>query len=45
MKPTEADYRAQHELRLSWMPWLYAGLKPKHREWAEAWQAEVQAKL
>ncbi|MEO1232800.1 MAG: acyltransferase [Myxococcota bacterium] len=27
------------------MPWLYATLKPKHREWAEAWQAEVQDRL
>lgn len=25
------------------MPWLYWTLKPKHREWAEAWQAEVQS--
>lgn len=36
-------YRAQHKLRLSYMPWLYADLKPSHREWAEAWQQEVQA--
>jgi acetyltransferase-like isoleucine patch superfamily enzyme len=27
------------------MPWLYFALKPRHRAWAEAWQAEVQAKL
>lgn len=32
-------------LRLSWMPWLYASLKPRHRSWAEAWQQEVQAHL
>ena len=32
----------QHRLRLSWMPWLYFSLKPKHRDWAEAWQREVQ---
>lgn len=38
-------YRDQHKLRLSWMPWLYAGLKPRQREWAEAWQAAVQARL
>jgi len=36
-------YRQQHKLRLSYMPWLYATLKPAHREWAEAWQAEWQA--
>lgn len=38
-------YRAQHQRRLSWMPWLYFSLKPEHRAWAEAWQAEVQAEL
>ncbi len=27
------------------MPWLYFRLKPKHRAWAEAWQAEVQQAL
>ncbi len=27
------------------MPWLYFSLKPQHRAWAEAWQAEVQAFL
>lgn len=32
----------QHKLRLSWMPWLWFSLKPKHRDWAEAWQREVQ---
>lgn len=25
------------------MPWLYFSLKPAHREWAEAWQRQVQA--
>lgn len=35
-------YRQQHKLRLSYMPWLYARLKPAHRQWAEAWQQEVQ---
>ena len=38
-------YRRQHKRRLSWMPWLYFSLKPAHRAWAEAWQAEVQAEL
>jgi acetyltransferase-like isoleucine patch superfamily enzyme len=37
--------REQHKLRLSWMPWLYFSLKPRHREWAEAWQREVQERL
>lgn len=38
-------FRAQHQKRLSWMPWLYFALKDRHRAWAEAWQAEVQAHL
>jgi acetyltransferase-like isoleucine patch superfamily enzyme len=37
--------RDQHKRRLSWMPWLYFALKARHRAWAEAWQAEVQARL
>jgi acetyltransferase-like isoleucine patch superfamily enzyme len=39
----EAKRREQHKRRLSWMPWLYFTLKPRHREWAEAWQREVHA--
>ena len=35
----------QHKKRLSWMPWLYFSLKPKHRDWARAWQREVQQEL
>jgi hypothetical protein len=35
-------YRSQHKLRLSYMPWLYARLKPEHRVWAQAWQNELQ---
>ena len=35
-------YREQHKKRLSWMPWLYFALKPRHRAWAEACQREVQ---
>jgi acetyltransferase-like isoleucine patch superfamily enzyme len=27
------------------MPWLYFSLKPRHREWAQAWQKEVQDNL
>ena len=27
------------------MPWLYFSLKERHREWAQAWQAEVQKEL
>ena len=41
----DARRREQHKLRLSWMPWLYFTLKPRHRAWAEAWQREVQARL
>lgn len=40
-----ARFRDQHKLRLSWMPWLYFSLKPRHRAWAEAWQREVQERL
>jgi acetyltransferase-like isoleucine patch superfamily enzyme len=40
-----AHYRAQHQKRLSWMPWLYFVLHKKHHAWAHAWQAEVQAHL
>ena len=39
------EFRAQHKLRLSWMPWLYFALKPRHRDWAEAWQREVQERI
>lgn len=35
-------YREQHKKRLSYMPWLYWRLKPKHREWAQAWQQDYQ---
>lgn len=38
-------YRAQHKRRLSWMPWLYFSLKPKHQSWAQAWQKKVQSRL
>lgn len=38
-------YREQHQKRLSWMPWLYFALKPRHRAWGEAWQREVQDEL
>ncbi|MEM7097823.1 MAG: DapH/DapD/GlmU-related protein [Pseudomonadota bacterium] len=36
------NYREQHKLRLSYMPWLYYTLKPEHQTWARAWQAEIQ---
>ena len=39
------EFREQHKLRLSWMPWLFFALKPRHRSWAEAWQREVQERL
>lgn len=42
--PTEF-YRTQHKLRLSYMPWLYAELKPAHKAWAEIWQQEIQSYL
>lgn len=45
MDDLAARRREQHKLRLSWMPWLYFSLKPRHRAWAEAWQQEVQARF
>jgi acetyltransferase-like isoleucine patch superfamily enzyme len=45
MKDELLKYRAQHQKRLAWMPWLYFTLKDCHREWADAWQAEVQRHL
>jgi acetyltransferase-like isoleucine patch superfamily enzyme len=41
-KPPAEFYRTQHKLRLSYMPWLYAELKPVHKIWANAWQQEIQ---
>lgn len=38
-------YRDQHKLRLSYMPWLYFTLKPRHQQWARAWQDEIQQQL
>jgi len=29
------DFREQHKLRLSWMPWLYFSPKELHRRWAQ----------
>jgi acetyltransferase-like isoleucine patch superfamily enzyme len=40
-----AAHRAQHKKRLSWMPWLYFGLKPELKAWAQAWQRELQGDL
>ncbi|MGB1220673.1 MAG: acyltransferase [Alcanivoracaceae bacterium] len=42
---SEDRYRAQHKKRLSHMPWLYPKLKPHQREWAQAWQREIQQEL
>ncbi|GGQ22219.1 acyltransferase [Shewanella litoralis] len=41
----EIDYQTQHKKRLSWMPWLYFSLKPKHLLWAKPWQDEIQQQL
>lgn len=38
-------YREQHKKRLSYMPWLYTTLKPKHKQWALQWQQDYQAYL
>lgn len=45
MEEATTRYRAQHQRRLSYMPWLYFNLKPKDRAWAEEWQAELQSQL
>ncbi len=39
---SNAAYREQHKLRLSYMPWLYASLKPAHKVWAQEWQQQIQ---
>lgn len=39
------DYQAQHKQRLAYMPWLYYSLKPKHKQWALPWQAQIQSQL
>lgn len=44
-EPSPERFRDAHKKRLSWMPWLYFSLKPKHLVWAEPWQAEVQRRL
>lgn len=38
-------YIEQHKKRLSYMPWLFYSLKPKHLVWANPWQNEVQKNL
>ncbi|HVH99808.1 MAG TPA: acyltransferase [Enhygromyxa sp.] len=42
---SDEQFREQHKLRLSWMPWLWIEAKPSIRAWAEPWQAEIQARL
>lgn len=39
------EFQEQHKRRLSWMPWLYPSLKPKHHVWARPWQAAIQERL
>lgn len=41
----ELRYREQHQLRLSWMPWLWSAMDDKLRVWAQPWQHEIQARL
>lgn len=41
----ELRFREQHKLRLSYMPWLYWTLKPRHKAWAEQWQHDWQMYL
>ncbi|CAG9296076.1 acyltransferase [Celerinatantimonas diazotrophica] len=39
------NYIEQHKQRLSWMPWLYYRLKPRHLSWAKPWQEQIQSQL
>jgi acetyltransferase-like isoleucine patch superfamily enzyme len=39
---SDDPFRAAHQRRLSWMPWLYDTLKPHQLAWARPWQEEVQ---
>jgi acetyltransferase-like isoleucine patch superfamily enzyme len=41
----ELRYREQHQLRLSWMPWLWFSMSAEQRAWAQPWQDEIQARL
>src|SRR5262249_23270031 len=41
----ESRYREQHQLRLSWMPWLWFSMDEKLGAWALPGQHEVQARL
>ena len=43
--PDEASLRAQHKLRMCWMPWLYFRAKPEIAVWAREWQREVHARV
>jgi carbonic anhydrase/acetyltransferase-like protein (isoleucine patch superfamily) len=43
-KPSPEDYQEQHKLRMNHMPWLFFKLKAKQRDWAHAWQSEIQTK-
>lgn len=45
MMSEKPDYQTQHKKRLSYMPWLYFSLKPKHLEWAIPWQNKIQEQL
>lgn len=45
IKLSADEYRNQHKRRLSYMPWLYFSLKPKHRLWADLWQQQLQQHL
>ena len=42
---SEDRYREQHKKRLGHMPWLYPKLKAHQREWAQAWQRDIQQQL
>lgn len=41
----ELRYREQHQLRLSWMPWLWFAMSAEQRAWAQPWQNGIQERL
>ena len=44
-RPDAQRLRHQHELRMSFMPWLYFNAPAAVRQWATAWQHELHEEL
>ena len=41
----QQKYQDQQIKRLSWMPWLFHGLKPSLKSWVIDWQKDLQAQI